>query len=130
MALETLPKIAKMIGVGKSTLFDAMHHMPDFTKPFRRDGYRRHWDSMHVASWIVKVGGKDAAGDLIREKAKTERLERLERLYRIGSPRRIYEIGSKLDDKTAWCIPAPSDHVTLTNPDLLAFTRRRLVQDA
>ena len=124
MALKTLPEIAKMIGVGKSTLSDAMHHMPDFPKPFRRDGYRRHWDSMHVASWIVKVGGKDAAGDLIREKAIVERLERIAR------PRRIYETGSKLDDKTAWCIPAPSDHVTLTNPDLLAFTRRKLVQHA
>ena len=124
MALETLPKIAKMIGVGKSTLSDAMHHMPDFPKPFRRDGYRRHWDSMHVASWIVKVGGKDAAGDLIREKAITERQER------IGRTRRIYETGSKIDDKTAWCIPAPSNHVALTNPELLAFTRRRLVQHA
>jgi predicted DNA-binding transcriptional regulator AlpA len=123
MALKRLPEIAKIIGVGKSTLSDAMHHMPDFPKPFRRDDYRRKWDSMHVASWIVKVGGKDAAGDLIREKAITERQER------IGRPRRIYETG-RPDDGSAYCIPAPSDCVMLTNPDLLAFTRRKLVQHA
>lgn len=124
MALETLPKIAKMLGVGKSTLSDAMHNMPDFPKPERRDGYRRHWDSLHVASWIVKHSGKENAANFCREKAKIESKNRM------GRARRIYESGSKLDDKTAYCIPAPSDCIMLTNPDLLAFTRRKLMQHA
>lgn len=120
MALKTLPEIAKMIGVGKSTLSDAMHHMPDFPKPNRRDGYRRHWDTMHIASWIVKHSGKENAANFCREKAKIESKNRM------GRARRIYETG-RVDDKSAWCIPAASDCIMLTNPDLLAFTRRRLV---